>query len=188
MRMQTRQQFCWPGFANIYSRELYLLLADWSNPKVECGSTYFMGWENMCVSLRVDRDLTNLQENSQVVTAVTVRPDESFILARFLGDIAEELSCRRSRALVQVVQKECFVGNKSLNHVLIFNFEQGSVIFSSPSLAKYMSHPCMQDRWCRALTFPALCTLKPWVGLHVGIGWQSRQMGHTYKFTHINVH
>lgn len=133
---------------------------------------------------------TNLHEYSQVVIDAIVRPDESFILARFFGDIPEEISCRRWRSFAQVVQKECLVGNKSLKHALIRNFEQGSVIFSSPCFARCMSQPCMQDRWYRALTFPALWTLDPWVGLHVGIGLESRQIGHTcisHKFTDLNV-
>ena len=82
----------------------------------------------MRVRLGADRDLmTNLH-------TTIVRSDESFILARFLGDIPEELSCRCWRSLAQVVQKECFAGNKSLKHALISNFEQGSVILYSPRM------------------------------------------------------
>ena len=102
---------------------------------------------------------------------------ESFFLARFFGDISGKLLSRRSRALNQVAQKECFGGNKSLKQVFISNLEQGSVIFSSPSFARCISHRCIQDRWY--LTFPALWTLDPWVGPHLGIGFKSRHIRHT---------
>ena len=148
--------------------------------------TWWIQYLCMCVSLKIHQDLTNLQEYLQVVTtAIVGSADESFFLARFFGDISGKLLSRRSHALNQVVQKECFGGNKSLKQVFISNLEQGSVIFSSPSFARCISHRCIQDRWY--LTFPALWTLDPWVGPHVGIGFKSRHIGHTcvsHKFTH----